>query len=59
MLHFQGVAKSRFRKACDVLLCVFGLGVMIYTTGQTIASWGTTSGKPALSYCDKKGKGLL
>ncbi|KAE8452440.1 hypothetical protein EG329_000342 [Mollisiaceae sp. DMI_Dod_QoI] len=59
LLHFKGVAKSRFRKACDVLLCVFGLVVMVYTTGQTIVSWGTNTGKPALSYCDKKGKAVL
>ncbi|KAF8862858.1 hypothetical protein BDZ45DRAFT_702713 [Acephala macrosclerotiorum] len=58
MLHFQGVAKGRFRKACDVLLCVFGLVVMVYTTGQTIVSWGRSTSKPALSYCDKKGRGL-
>lgn len=59
MLHFRGVAKSRFRKGADVLLCIFGLVVMVYTTGQTVLSWGSETGKPALSYCDKKGKGDL
>ena len=59
MLHFRGVAKTRLRKVGDVLLCVFGLIVMAYTTALTIISW-TKAGEPGLpSYCDKKKLGLL
>ncbi|RAL68101.1 hypothetical protein DID88_008817 [Monilinia fructigena] len=37
MLHYRGVAKTRFRKGADILLCVFGLVVMVYTTALTIS----------------------
>jgi proton-coupled amino acid transporter len=55
MLHFKGVAKTRFRKAADVLLGIFGLVVMVYTTSLTIISWagGSEAPKPP-GYCDKK-----
>lgn len=60
MLHFKAVAKSRFRKACDVLLCIFGLVVMLYTTSLTIISWASGGGEPSLpSYCDKKKLGEI
>ena len=60
MLHFKAVAKSRFRKAADVVLCIFGLVVMVYTTSLTIKSWASGSAEPGLpSYCDKKKLGLL
>lgn len=55
MLHFRGVAKTRFRKGADVLLCIFGLTVMVYTTTLTVKSWAQGGGEPGLpSYCDKK-----
>jgi proton-coupled amino acid transporter len=55
MLHFKGVAKTRFRKTCDVLLCIFGLIVMVYTTALTVMSWARGNQDPGLpSYCDKK-----
>lgn len=55
MLHFKGVAKTRFRKACDILLCVFGLVVMVYTTSLTLMSWAKGNENPGLpSYCEKK-----
>ena len=58
MLHFKGVAKTRFRKSCDVLLCVFGLVVMVYTTSLTIMSWVSGAEEPhPPTYCDKKNAG--
>ena len=60
MLHYKGVAKNRFRKSADVLLCIFGLVVMVYTTALTIKSWVAGDAKPSLpSYCDKKKLGEL
>ena len=59
MLHFRGVAKTRFRKAADVLLCIFGLVVMVYTTSLTIISWAGGNEAPRQpGYCDEK-KGQL
>jgi len=60
MLHFKGVAKTRFRKSADVLLCVFGLVVMGYTTSLTVMSWAAGDQEPSLpSYCDKQKNPLL
>jgi proton-coupled amino acid transporter len=60
MLHFKGVAKTRFRKAADILLGIFGLVVMVYTTSLTVMSWANGGGEPGLpSYCDKKKLGLV
>lgn len=56
----RGVAKNRFRKTCDVLLCIFGLAVMVYTTSLTLISWaGGSDESPVPGYCDKKRAGLL
>jgi proton-coupled amino acid transporter len=60
MLHFKAVAKTQFRKSADILLCVFGLIVMVYTTSLTIKSWASGSAKHGLpSYCDKKNAEFL
>ncbi|KAG8213253.1 amino acid transporter [Butyriboletus roseoflavus] len=36
MLHYKAVAKTPMEKTIDILLCVFGLAAMIFTTTQTI-----------------------
>jgi proton-coupled amino acid transporter len=55
MLHFKAVAKTRFRKACDILLCIFGAVVMVYTTSLTVISWAEGTDAPPLpKYCDGK-----
>jgi proton-coupled amino acid transporter len=60
MLHYKSVAKTRFRKSADVLLCIFGLVVMVYTTSLTIISWVSGHVEPSLpSYCDKQKLGQL
>lgn len=55
MLHYKAVAKTRFRKICDVILCIFGLVVMVYTTSLTVISWVTGGGVPETrgGYCDE------
>ncbi|EHK96849.1 putative amino acid permease C3H1.09c [Glarea lozoyensis 74030] len=60
MLHYRAVAKTTFRKFCDVLLCIFGLVVMGYTTSLTLKSWAGGDEAPKLpGYCDKKKAGLF
>jgi proton-coupled amino acid transporter len=55
MLHFKAVAKTKVHKAADVLLCVFGFVVMVYTTSLTMISWASGDQAPGLpSYCEKK-----
>lgn len=39
LLHFKGVAESRWTKVGDALLMVVGLGAMVYTTVITVSRW--------------------
>ena len=39
LLHFKGVAKSRWIKMGDGLLMVVGFGAMVYTTVITMSRW--------------------
>lgn len=36
MLHYKAVAKTPMEKIGDIVLCVFGVVAMIFTTSQTI-----------------------
>lgn len=56
MLHYKAVARTRWRKWSDVLLCVFGFVAMAYTTSLTVMSWASESGGgKSPSYCEIKG----
>lgn len=57
LLHYRAVARSRFWKWSDILLCIFGFVAMAYTTSLTIMSWASGDEKLP-GYCDKKGLGL-
>lgn len=39
LLHLRAVAETNVSKLADVVLIVFGMGCMLYTTYGTIASW--------------------
>lgn len=39
LLHYKGVAKSRWVVVGDVVLMTLGVGAMIYTTCITIVRW--------------------
>ncbi|KAL8952142.1 MAG: hypothetical protein Q9222_001919 [Ikaeria aurantiellina] len=39
LLHFKGVARSPWVKAGDAVLCVVGLGAMVYSTAVTVSTW--------------------
>lgn len=57
MLHYRGVARTRLWKIADVVLCVFGMIAMVYTTTLTAMSWSDEKPKVP-GYCDKKGAGF-
>lgn len=53
MLHFKAIAKSKKQRISDVILCIFGLVVMVYTTALTLKSWAIGSGSKPPGYCDE------
>ncbi|KAK4155458.1 transmembrane amino acid transporter protein-domain-containing protein [Chaetomidium leptoderma] len=56
MLHYKAVAKTAIRRWSDILLCVFGVIAMAYTTSLTVMRWASDSGGGGLpSHCDSKG----
>ncbi|KAM3530749.1 hypothetical protein NHJ13051_001189 [Beauveria bassiana] len=57
LLHYKAVARSRLWKYSDILLCVFGLFTMVYTTSLTVMSWANSKPK-APGYCERRGLGL-
>lgn len=53
MLHYRGVARTTFYKVTDVMLCIFGIVAMAYTTSLTVISWASgPTGPPLPKYCD-------
>ncbi|KAI8657739.1 Aa-trans domain-containing protein [Fusarium keratoplasticum] len=57
MLHYKAVARNKFWKWSDMILCVFGFVAMAYATSLTVLSWANADPKPP-GYCDKKGMGF-
>jgi solute carrier family 36 (proton-coupled amino acid transporter) len=54
MLHYQAIAKTRFRKLADIAVGVFGAVVMTYTTSLTIISWASGEQAPDVPrFCDR------
>lgn len=43
LLHYRGIAESRWVKAGDILLMIVGLGAMVYTSVITVLSWVQSS----------------
>ena len=39
LLHYKGVAESRWAKSVDVVLMIVGFGAMVYTTVITVERW--------------------
>ncbi|GKT84836.1 vacuolar amino acid transporter 3 [Colletotrichum tofieldiae] len=50
LLHYKAVAKNRLWKISDIVLCVFGLVAMAYTTTLTVYSWAGGSSEPTLQH---------
>ncbi|EFQ27874.1 transmembrane amino acid transporter [Colletotrichum graminicola] len=56
LLHYKAVAKNKLWKISDIVLCVFGLIAMAYTTTLTVYSWAGGSSEPSPpAYCDRRG----
>ncbi|QUC22663.1 uncharacterized protein UV8b_06904 [Ustilaginoidea virens] len=55
LLHYKAVARTRMWRVSDIVLCIFGLAAMAYTTCLTIMSWAN-SGPKSPGYCDGKGR---
>ena len=53
MLHLKAIANSKKQRIADVILCVFGLVVMVYTTALTVKSWANGSSSKPQGYCDE------
>ncbi len=53
LLHYKGVANSKRQRLTDVILCVFGFVVMVYTTALTVKSWASGSNSKLPGYCDE------
>ena len=58
MLHYKGVARNRWWKWSDIVLCVFGFIAMAYTTSLTVMAWANGGDGGSPGYCDKKKLGL-
>ncbi|WJG34769.1 transmembrane amino acid transporter protein-domain-containing protein [Fusarium oxysporum Fo47] len=54
MLHYKAIARTKFWKVADILLCIFGFIAMAYATTLTAMSWATAEPKHP-GYCDEKG----
>ncbi|KAI1180861.1 transmembrane amino acid transporter protein-domain-containing protein [Nemania sp. FL0916] len=52
LLHYKAVARTRFRKISDIVLCIFGFIAMGYATSLTVISWVNGPSKPPPGYCD-------
>ncbi|KAF5724323.1 amino acid transporter [Fusarium mundagurra] len=54
MLHYKAIARTKFWKMADILLCIFGFIAMAYATTLTAMSWATAEPKHP-GYCDERG----
>lgn len=53
LLHYKAVAEKRWQKIVDILLCIVGILVMVYTTALTAKSWADGGAKTP-GYCDDR-----
>ncbi|GAP84198.1 putative vacuolar amino acid transporter 3 [Rosellinia necatrix] len=52
LLHYKAIARTRIRRASDILLCIFGFVAMGYATSLTVISWVSAPSKEPPGYCD-------
>lgn len=57
-MHYKAVSNTTWKKVADLLLCVFGVVVMGYTTALTVISWTQGQETKPPGYCDTYGKPL-
>jgi proton-coupled amino acid transporter len=54
MLHYKAIARTKFWRVADIVLCIFGFIAMAYATTLTAMSWASADPKNP-GYCDKRG----
>lgn len=54
MLHYRAISKTFWSRFADVLLMIFGICGMVYTTTLTVKSWVSSEGGKPPGYCDER-----
>ena len=52
-MHYRVVATRLWQKVSDIVLVVFGFGIMAYTTVLTVNSWVSGGQAKPPGYCDE------
>ncbi|KAI5358805.1 putative amino acid transporter, transmembrane domain-containing protein [Septoria linicola] len=52
LMHYRAVATKRWQRIADVLLVIFGVAMMSYTTALTIIAWASGQKDSSPGYCD-------
>ena len=52
-MHYRAVSTKLWQKVANVLLVMFGLSVMGYTTSLTVAKWVHGTREHVVGYCDE------
>lgn len=53
LLHMKAIAHNRIQQFVDILLCLFGVLAMAYTTTLTLKSWAQGGAVREPGYCDR------
>ncbi|KAG9727906.1 hypothetical protein KCU73_g12506, partial [Aureobasidium melanogenum] len=53
LMHYRAVATRSWQRIADILLVIFGLFIMGYTTTLTVMSW-SAGGPKEPGYCDER-----
>jgi proton-coupled amino acid transporter len=51
-MHYRVVATRTWQKVVDILLVVFGICMMTYTTALTVSAWANGESDTTPGYCD-------
>ncbi|KAF2669610.1 hypothetical protein BT63DRAFT_372711 [Microthyrium microscopicum] len=54
MLHYRAVSKTWQQRLADIVLIIFGIVGMVYTTSLTVKSWVTGHSTKPPGYCDSR-----
>jgi proton-coupled amino acid transporter len=54
-MHYRAVATKHWHRIVDVLLVIFGIAMMSYTTSLTIIAWANGQQEKSPGYCDNGG----
>ncbi|KAF2186038.1 hypothetical protein K469DRAFT_664525 [Zopfia rhizophila CBS 207.26] len=53
MFHYKAVSTTRIQKIADILLIIFGIAGMVYTTALNVKRWTTSDTPKPPGYCSK------